>query len=196
MTKKRERFRPVKDFKDVPTFASEAEEAAYWAAHELGDEILERMQAPADDLLPPAREPAKPISIRMNAELLRRLKTLAQSRGVPYQTLIKQFVIERLYVEEHRDSKSPFQPVSAGTHEPDHSGASPSGSRRPRHGGPPRVRDSAKAGREASSPGHVPRRGRTHRSPASASGASRTGDATCRRAEAIRQRRGVFSYAP
>lgn len=45
----------VERLEDIPQFTSEREEAAYWATHELGGELLEQM-GPLDDVLcPPAR---------------------------------------------------------------------------------------------------------------------------------------------
>jgi hypothetical protein len=43
-----------------------------------------------------------PIAIRIDRFTMRRLRALAKLRGTPYQTLIKQFVVERLYDEEKR----------------------------------------------------------------------------------------------
>jgi hypothetical protein len=44
-----------------------------------------------------------PIAIRFDRFTLKRLKTLAASRNTGYQTLLKEFVIERLYEEEKRE---------------------------------------------------------------------------------------------
>jgi len=43
-----------------------------------------------------------PVSIRLDRFKLRRLKSLAALRNTGYQTLLKQFVVERLYEEERR----------------------------------------------------------------------------------------------
>lgn len=43
-----------------------------------------------------------PIAIRFDQFTLMRLKSLAASRNTGYQTLLKEFVIERLYEEERR----------------------------------------------------------------------------------------------
>jgi hypothetical protein len=43
-----------------------------------------------------------PIAIRFDQFTLERLKALAALRNVGYQTLLKQFVVERLYEEEKR----------------------------------------------------------------------------------------------
>jgi hypothetical protein len=44
-----------------------------------------------------------PIAVRFDQFTLRRLKTLAALRNTGYQTLLKEFVVERLYEEEKRE---------------------------------------------------------------------------------------------
>lgn len=44
-----------------------------------------------------------PIAIRLDRFTLKRLKALAALRNTGYQTLLKQFVVERLYEEEKRE---------------------------------------------------------------------------------------------
>lgn len=44
-----------------------------------------------------------PIAIRFDQFTLKRLKALAAARNTGYQTLLKEFVIERLYEEEKRE---------------------------------------------------------------------------------------------
>jgi hypothetical protein len=53
-----------------------------------------------------------PIAIRFDRFTLKRLRALAASRNTGYQTLLKEFVIERLYEEEKREGiiKSESQP--------------------------------------------------------------------------------------
>ena len=43
-----------------------------------------------------------PIAVRFDQFTLERLRTLAARRNTGYQTLLKQFVVERLYEEEKR----------------------------------------------------------------------------------------------
>ena len=45
----------IKSFEEIPAFASEDEEAAFWATHSFGPEILEKMGPLPDGLLPEAR---------------------------------------------------------------------------------------------------------------------------------------------
>jgi predicted DNA binding CopG/RHH family protein len=93
----------VRSWDEVPSFATEAEEAAFWAMHELGDELLERMSPQRDPKLPPPRPRTRPIAIRFDESTIRRVKALAHRRGKGYQTLLKEFVTERLYEEEKRE---------------------------------------------------------------------------------------------
>jgi hypothetical protein len=53
------------------------------------------------DMLRPGR--TTPIAIRFDQFTLMRLKALAALRNTGYQTLLKEFVVERLYEEEKRE---------------------------------------------------------------------------------------------
>ncbi|HCP61233.1 MAG TPA: hypothetical protein DIU14_02000 [Actinobacteria bacterium] len=88
---------------EIPVLASEAEESAFWATHELGDALLAQMTSNADASLPPPRPRTKPIALRFDEDLILRAKALASRRGKGYQTLLKEFVVERLYEEEQRE---------------------------------------------------------------------------------------------
>lgn len=98
---------------DIPAFADEAEEAAFWDTHEPGPGLeaeRERRRAAGTALpLPPVRPRAAPgkvpaaVSLRVEADTLVRLRRLAEAKGTRYQTLLKQFVQERLYEEERRE---------------------------------------------------------------------------------------------
>lgn len=94
---------PVERATEIPSFSSEEEEARYWSEHELGDDLLESMEPLEEDPLPPPRTVARPVSIRFEEQLLARLRSLANRRGMRYQTLLKQFVAERIYEEERRE---------------------------------------------------------------------------------------------
>lgn len=68
----------------------------FFAAEERREKAL-RMQ----DVVRPSR--TTPIAIRFDQFTLQRLKALAAIRNTGYQTLLKEFVIERLYEEEKRE---------------------------------------------------------------------------------------------
>lgn len=100
---------PVHDPSEIPAFQTEAEEAEFWATHSLGDGMLnaaqqdEKTQAMLAQL-PKRPRPAKsnPTSLRLGVDLERRLRHLAELKGTTYQTLLKEFVLERVYEEEKR----------------------------------------------------------------------------------------------
>ncbi len=95
----------------IPGFRNEDEEDAFWATHELGPGMLDEMRSSHDHdhLLPASRERAilrrntRNLSIRFDLDTLARLRSLAKKKGIGYQTLLKQFVSERLYEEEKRE---------------------------------------------------------------------------------------------
>jgi len=90
---------------DIPEFANEDEEDRYWSTHGFSEALLAKMTPiplEGDDLLPPARPRSTPVPIRFNDEVIARAKALAAKRHTGYQTLIKEFVMERLYEEEKR----------------------------------------------------------------------------------------------
>lgn len=90
------------DLDHIPVFATEAEEAAFWDDHALGDDVLERMEPLPDDILPLARPGTAAITLRLDAETLQRLRSLAARRHVGFRTLIQRFITERLAEEERR----------------------------------------------------------------------------------------------
>jgi CopG antitoxin of type II toxin-antitoxin system len=93
----------IEDWSEVPRFASEAEEAEFWATHSLGDGLLASMGQVPEGVLPPPRPRTRPVAIRFDDATLRRLRVLAERRHKGYQTLLKEFVLERLYEEEKRE---------------------------------------------------------------------------------------------
>jgi predicted transcriptional regulator len=92
---------------DVPEGMSEQEAREFWDTHEITEEYLEKTGPPPEGVLPPAGEPrrprARPIGVRFDDDVIQRLKTLADRKQKGYQTLLKEFVVERLYEEEKRE---------------------------------------------------------------------------------------------
>jgi hypothetical protein len=93
----------IRSWDEVPQFSSEAEEADYWATHDLGDELMAQMGPVPEGELPPPRPRTRPVAVRFDDNTLRRLRFLAARRHKGYQTLLKEFVLERLYEEEKRE---------------------------------------------------------------------------------------------
>ncbi len=99
MTKQNREYRAIEALEEVPAFSSDEEEAQFWATHELGEGLLSRMEAPPEGLLPASRPRAKAISLRIDPDVLAAVKAVAKKRDMPYQTLLKQYVVDRLAVE-------------------------------------------------------------------------------------------------
>ena len=96
---------------DVPAFATEGEEADFWEEHQMGPDLERRYRSRRPPA--PPKQPA-PTSLRLEADTVRRLRALAAKKGTKYQTLLKQFVVERLYEEERREGLlAPVAPEGA-----------------------------------------------------------------------------------
>ena len=107
--------RPVKDEEgfilvysedDIPAFQSEREEHDFWSTHAFSEEFMDKAieRAKHEEIpAPPVRKRSTSTSLRLDEDTLSRLKQLAQKKGKGYQTLLKEFVVERLYEEEKRE---------------------------------------------------------------------------------------------
>ncbi|GMA14078.1 hypothetical protein E5F05_18455 [Deinococcus metallilatus] len=95
-------FTIITDMSQIPAFTSEAEEAEFWGTHSLAEHLLSREHTNTDLLLPTRPRKSRPTSIRLGTDLERRLCHLAELKGTSYQTLLKEFVLERVYEEEKR----------------------------------------------------------------------------------------------
>ena len=90
--------KPLKPkLRPVPTFANEADERAYWETDGGRDstEHLDWSKA-RKTALPNLKPTTKTISLRLPQHLLDSLKVAANSRDVPYQSLIKVWLQEKL----------------------------------------------------------------------------------------------------
>ena len=99
----RRKMREIQSLDEIPSFKTEAEEAEFWATHSLGEKLLDQMEPIPEGELPPPRPRTKPISLRFDQDVLERLKEMAKVKHKGYQTMLKEFVLERLYEEEKRE---------------------------------------------------------------------------------------------
>jgi predicted DNA binding CopG/RHH family protein len=83
--------------KPLPRFKSEDAEREFWATHDSADFIDWRKGNRVT--LPHLKPSSQTISLRLPKPMLDRLKLLANKRDVPYQSLLKMFVAERLETE-------------------------------------------------------------------------------------------------
>lgn len=84
--------------KPIPHFRSEAEERKFWETHDSTDYVdwskAQRVRFPNLKLS------TQPISLRLPLDLLERIKIAANKRDVPYQSLIKVWLAEKLDADE------------------------------------------------------------------------------------------------
>jgi len=86
--------------KKIPTFKNEAEERLFWQENDSSEYIdwSEGEEVVLANLKPSTRT----ISIRLPESMIDELKLLANKRDVPYQSLLKIFLSERIGSELHR----------------------------------------------------------------------------------------------
>jgi len=87
----------MKKEKKIPRFRTEKEERKFWASHDSSDYVDWRKARRAK--FPELKPSEKSISIRMPEFLIEELKILSNKRGIPYQSLLKEFLAERIEKE-------------------------------------------------------------------------------------------------
>ena len=86
-----------KRLKAVPEFANEDEERRFWEQYDSSD-YLDWSQA-QQVVMPKLKPTTKTISLRLPQHLLDSIKVAANARDVPYQSLIKVWLREKLHNE-------------------------------------------------------------------------------------------------
>jgi predicted DNA binding CopG/RHH family protein len=94
-------MKPIDNLKDIPADLSDEEQIKFLETHGVSEEFLEKAEDAWEDERPRPR--TRPINVRFDDFTLNRLKQMAERRNVGYQTLLKSFVLERLYEEEKRE---------------------------------------------------------------------------------------------
>lgn len=90
-------------FKKIPKFRSEAEEAEFWATHDSTEYV--DYTAAKEIVFPNLKPSTRTISIRLPESLIEHLKAIANKRDVPYQSLLKMFLAEKVDEELHGPAK-------------------------------------------------------------------------------------------
>ena len=84
-----------KQTKTVPNFASEAQERAFWETNNSAD--YQDWSKAKRVVLPNLKPTTKTISLRLPQHLLDSIKAAANARDVPYQSLIKLCLRDKLH---------------------------------------------------------------------------------------------------
>ena len=83
----------ITDWESVPVFNNLADEAQFWDGHQIGLRLMQTSLVGTDT------NESTTITIRMDPRMLSRLKRLARQRYLNYQSMLKQWVAERLEKE-------------------------------------------------------------------------------------------------
>lgn len=84
--------------KPIPQFKNEDEEAEFWATHD-STEYIDWSKAIVNPVFPNLKPSTKTITIRVSQSLLDSLKMIANKKDVPYQSLVKMFLDEKVKEE-------------------------------------------------------------------------------------------------
>jgi predicted DNA binding CopG/RHH family protein len=85
--------------KPMPELKSEDEEREFWSSHDSTEYVDWSRAQPTR--FPRLKPSTQTISLRLPEMLLENLKMLANKRDVPYQSLLKIFLAERIEQELH-----------------------------------------------------------------------------------------------
>ncbi|MBE7493374.1 MAG: hypothetical protein HS117_00355 [Verrucomicrobiaceae bacterium] len=83
----------VRAWKDVPAFDSDEAEARFWQAHQLEPRLMQSSLHRSD-----VRE-STTITLRFDPRMLSRIKRVARRRYLNYQSMMKQWLSERMEQE-------------------------------------------------------------------------------------------------
>jgi predicted DNA binding CopG/RHH family protein len=88
----------MKKLKPIPKFKTEYEEDKFWSTHDSTD-YFDITKAIINPSLPNLKFSTKTITIRVPESLLNSLKMIANKKDVPYQSLVKIFLDEKIKEE-------------------------------------------------------------------------------------------------
>jgi predicted DNA binding CopG/RHH family protein len=90
----------LQDWKDLPEFEDEEEEANFWAGHMIEPRLMN-----ASIHKPTVRE-STTITLRFDPQMLSRIKRIARSRYLNYQSMMKQWLSERVEKELNNNNNN------------------------------------------------------------------------------------------
>jgi predicted DNA binding CopG/RHH family protein len=89
----------ISNWEEVPLFDREESEAAFWAENRIDVRLME------SSVMSNELADSVTISLRIDPRMLARIKRLARTRFLNYQSMIKQWLSERME-QEMREQKS------------------------------------------------------------------------------------------
>lgn len=83
----------IRSWKEIPEFDDDEEETIFWRTHQLDGSLMNSSLHKLD-----ARE-STTITLRFDPRMLARIKRIARNRFLNYQSMIKQWLAERMEAE-------------------------------------------------------------------------------------------------
>ena len=83
-----------KKLKEIPDFRNEDEEREFWSKNDSTEYLDWEDARPV--VFPKLKPTTRTISLRLSGSMLDKIKLVANKRDVPYQSLIKLFLSERV----------------------------------------------------------------------------------------------------
>jgi predicted DNA binding CopG/RHH family protein len=87
----------ITDWDSVPVFHTTAEETRFWQEHQISQRLMQSSLVGTDT------NESTTITLRIDPRMLSRLKRLARQRYLNYQSMLKQWVAERMEKELDRN---------------------------------------------------------------------------------------------
>lgn len=85
----------ITSWADIPAFADDAAETDFWKKNELGSKLMATSVHKADG------KESTTITLRFDPRMLAKIKRLARSRYLNYQSMMKQWLAERIEEEQN-----------------------------------------------------------------------------------------------
>ena len=83
-------MKTVSNWEEIPEFEEEEDEAQFWLEHELDGRLM------AGSIHQPDSRESTTITLRFDPRMLSRIKRIARTRFLNYQSMMKQWLAERL----------------------------------------------------------------------------------------------------
>ena len=87
-------MKTISSWEEIPAFEEESDEAKFWLEHELDAKLL------ASSVHQPDSRESTTITLRFDPRMLSRIKRLARARFLNYQSMMKQWLAERIEEEQ------------------------------------------------------------------------------------------------
>ncbi len=89
-------MKTITAWSELPEFQSDEEECAFWLEHELAPQLIN------GSIHSPDSRESTTITLRFDPRMLSRIKRIARSRFLNYQSMMKQWLAERMEEEMRR----------------------------------------------------------------------------------------------